>query len=221
MRMLIAAYVNGFGSFTPHYYICYYLPGVSNSKIYKEKEHIISMKNGLVKTLLLAGAIGLGSTGCSMGQDIKLRGNSEVLPAPIYQEYKQNSCAAYAVRTARDHFGKPFHYENAWNLRHSKNHEIVAKVEDNNHFKQLIANGTVEPGMIVGIYYPFSSYLNHKDKTGEQVAYTHLAVFAGVNQKGEPTFYHQFKERTESITLSDLTWGLGSKIREVLDVKGH
>ena len=126
------------------------------------------MKNGLVRTLLLAGAIGLGSAGCSTGQDIQLRGNSKISPAPVYQEYKQNSCAAYAVRTAREHFGKPFHYENAWNLRHYKGHEIVSKVEDNDHFKELIQKGTVEPGMIVGIYYPLSGYLNHKDKTGKQ-----------------------------------------------------
>ena len=179
------------------------------------------MKNGLVKKLLLAGAIALGSSGCVKGHDIQLRGGSKIESAPLYGGLKGTKCAAYAVSVARDHFGKSFKFGDAWNLRYNNSHKVVSEVKGRNHFKELVADGTVKPGMIVGIYYPFSSYLNHKDQTGAKVEYTHVAVFAGVNPQGEPVFYHQFKDRTEKITLNKLTTSLGSDIHEVIDTRRH
>ena len=135
--------------------------------------------------------------------------------APVYN-YPNENCAAYAIRTARDIFHKNFKYSDAWNARY--NNRIVTSVKDKTELTDLIEKSVLKPGMIVGVYYPFSNYLNKTDQKGKKVKYTHLAVFAGVNKKNEPVFYHQFRKKETKVTLKKLIGMIGS-IKKILDEK--
>ena len=134
--------------------------------------------------------------------------------APTY-DYPKEYCAAYATRVARDKFGKKFIYSNAWDMRY--NNKRIMEIKNNSQINKAIKKGVLLPGMIVGIYYPQSKYLRKKDKTGNPVKYTHLAVYVGIDKNGKPTFYHQFKEKIQKITLEGIE-SIGT-IKEILDEK--
>tara|TARA_Y100000310_G_scaffold343003_1_gene448689 strand:- start:1216 stop:1806 length:591 start_codon:yes stop_codon:yes gene_type:complete len=137
---------------------------------------------------------------------------AQIPDAPQY-DYRKARCAAYAVRTAKEIFGRTFTEANAWNMRYQN--PVLSEVKDKAHLNDLIENGIVQPGRILGVSYPESDYLDEKDAKGNPAKYTHMVVYAGKSREGEPMFYHQFFSDEEKISLSDLEETVGSPV-EVL-----
>jgi hypothetical protein len=128
-----------------------------------------------------------------------IENNSEGVRAPRYR-IEANHCSQYAALSARKLFDKKYNRHEAWNLRYKN--KIVHEIKENETIKDLIIDGKLKPGMILGIEYPESSHVNDKDLMGDTVKYTHVAVYMGINNK-EPEFIHQFGENIEKITEED------------------
>lgn len=143
------------------------------------------------------------------------------IPTPkIYKKYDEGpSCAGYAVTLARDRYCKDFIFQDAWNIRFRN--ESVTRIKSEDHVNYLVNEEILKPGMILAVRYLDSNYLrNQVDGEGFPREYTHLVVFVGTDEKGIPTFQHQFEGREESITWDGLE-DLNSRPIELFDAKGE
>lgn len=125
----------------------------------------------------------------------------EIPKAPEYK-LSRFHCAEYAVRAAKDLYRKEFVSSNAFNLRYCN--KVISEIENPNQIYQLIDNGILKPGMIVGTTNPNSPYRNAADQSGQKAEYTHVVVYVGKNKDQEPEFIHQRESTIENVTLTQL-----------------
>ena len=131
-------------------------------------------------------------------------------------------CAKYARVGAEEFFGLYYHWTDAW-CRSLDGFDTVVWEADSrdssNNYKleQLEGEGILEPGMIVGVYYQYSSYnglnktcLLGKDSSGNiiysnpvQVKYTHNLLYLGRNDKGEMVFVQYIHSEPLILTLDE------------------
>ncbi len=147
--------------------------------------------------------------------ETKVKKNKILKDAPSYKGYSNGHCAGYAISVARDYFNKNIYFAPAWDAGYAN--RITRKISGNEEFKKLALENKISPGVIVGTFYSKSFYLNKRDMKGNKVKYTHLMVYAGI-ENGEPIFYHQFIDKTEKIKLSKLSTK-HLNIQEVIDEK--
>jgi len=122
----------------------------------------------------------------------------------------KNNCASYVRIMAKDKFGKNFTNSNAWDRRY--NDVSVASVDGTEGLITKIEQSLLDPGMVIGIYYDNSNYLNHLDQTGKKVRYTHNVLYLGWNDsdgngrvdENEVHFAHQFGRKQETFTLNEM-----------------
>ncbi len=153
--------------------------------------------SGLALSILLSG--GPAEVKAS-GNPLEKKVSEElILSTPTYN-YPDTYCAAYAVGVARDCFKKNYPYSDAWDLRY--NSGKIQELSGNEEFEKLAEKGLIKKGTIIGTYFSRSEYLNDRDEKGEKVQYTHLIVYAGMEE--EPMFYHHFVGIQEKIKLSQL-----------------
>jgi len=134
-------------------------------------------------------------------QKIKEQSSDEI-NAPQYNTPKEY-CSRYARVAAENLFGKKYSWDDAWNLRYKDKIEHYFREEDS--FKELITNNILRQGMLVGIKQPDNktSHENDKDLEGNKVKYTHIILYAGLNDNGEAEFLHQYGRKKEKISEKD------------------
>ncbi len=128
--------------------------------------------------------------------------SSDEIQAPQYNT-PRDYCSRYARFAAKDLFEKEYAWDHAWNLRYKD--KIVHEIQENDTFKDLITKNILNPGMIVGIKQPDyrTSHENTRDLKGEKAKYTHVILYAGLNDNGQPEFLHQYGWKKEKITQED------------------
>jgi len=126
--------------------------------------------------------------------------SSDEISTPYYR-LKSNRCSQYALLSARKLFEKEYNWEDAWNLRYSN--KVIHKFQKEDSMKDLIIDGKLDQGMLIGIDQPKSVYKNHKDKKGQTVKYTHAILYLGLRDDGRPEFVNQLGRRIERITDKD------------------
>jgi len=143
--------------------------------------------------------------------------NSDKIKAPHYKNIPPGYCARYATTASKKMFGKEYENHEAWNLRYKN--KIVENLDSIGELKELVINGKLEPGMIIGIYNPKSNKNKRKDLTHNKIKYSHVMVYAGINKDNELEFIHQLGKKIEKINLSDIQEleNKGWKLIEILD----
>jgi hypothetical protein len=141
------------------------------------------------------------------------------LPEGRKQNLPSNYCSAYATSNAKELFSIDYPRGDAWNMRYSNS--IVARSETgftNNELKRLENAGRLKPGMLLGIENPTSRYRNHKDKTGNTVEYTHIALYLG-EKDGAYYVTHQLGSKQIPKEPIEKILARGYKIEEILEKK--
>jgi len=125
-------------------------------------------------------------------------------PGPIYSEKQVPPlhCSRYVRLAANDLFGIKYPEDNAWNIR---NYQGVSEIVVNGTpLEELVANGKLKPGMIIGvaINHP-SRYDASAERSG--AGYTHAILYLGMDKNEELCFADQWGTRTRpKISLDDL-----------------
>ena len=123
----------------------------------------------------------------------------------VYEDPSVPKCALYTTLEAKKLFGKVYSENDAWCR------EILDKIiwnfssrnlNNNEVLREIINNETLTPGMIVGVYYPYSTYNpGNEDNLGGSkkcfneevyVRYTHNLLYLGKDSSGEPVFAESF-----------------------------
>lgn len=167
--------------------------------------------SGLALSILLSGSPAVVK---ASGNPLEKKVSEKVIPLAPRYNYPDTYCAAYAISVARDYFNKNYLYSDAWNLRY--NSGKIQKLLGNEEFERLAEKGLIKKGTIIGTYFSESTHLNDRDEKGEKVQYTHLMVYAGMEE--EPVFYHQFIDTIEKIRLSQLKENFLT-IKEIINEK--
>lgn len=135
----------------------------------------------------------------NISQKVEKREEAKSLPvklpegfeAPKFPGNWNADCAKY-VRVSLDHlYGKSMNRGDAWNLRHL-NTRVAPYNSQGLDLDKLENEGTLKPGMIVGIEWPKSRYATRKDLKGETAKYTHVAMYVGEGKDGKPYVVHNF-----------------------------
>jgi hypothetical protein len=193
------------------------------------------MINKTLNTLKIAGLTGLTAlvlatgSGCSTIRHIQHpapnyrstnRTQMQDIPEAPDQDYGSLNCAGYAARTANMKFHKLYVHTDAWDLGYEN--RVVTQINHPADLVDLVDHNILTPGMLVAFYNPDSWYKDNKDKKRKKVRYTHVAVYAGLENKGKNRgklmFYHQFHSTIETISYQELL-ELGLKPVEIIDEK--
>ena len=182
-------------------------------------------------TLVLAGAL-LGGVSCKrevekvtpksyIPVEIMESNHVKTLRVPVYSltDVKPLECSRYARLAAEEMFDKKFSATAAWNRRYQDRIAISSDEINNDHFLgELVSQGKLKPGMILGVHNPESHYGKELDQTGNRVKYTHNLVYLGVGKEGTPLFANQFVEKT---SIVDEYWLMDHELTpvEFLDAK--
>lgn len=137
------------------------------------------------------------------------------IEVPVYNHIKLKSgnCSGYVRLAAKDIFGEEYQPETAaWDRRHKD--MPICKVERNEQLVELAEQGILQPGMIVGVFYPRSTHLNEMGMDGEKVPYTHNMLYLGRNDEGKLVFAEQFG-RIRTRTLEQFAEN-GLEAREII-----
>lgn len=139
--------------------------------------------------------------------------DSSIPEGPIYSqsEVPAGMCSRYVRKAALDVFGIQYPSADAWDMRNSLNIDEI-KV-NSEKLIQLAKDGTLKPGMILGIYYPKSHYNVRAEKAG--AGYTHLGIYLGKDNE-KLYFADKFGKLTRTkISLDELV-SKGLEPRELL-----
>ncbi len=186
-----------------------------------------------VKTLALAGILGVVAYAQSPDLDKKTNkpvklGEKEIVKVedsskktlkegPVYSNAKvpANMCSRYVRYAAKDLFGIKYPAADAWDIRDDVNVEEI-KVDSKNTLENLVKNGSLKEGMIVGFYNPKSSYNNVAKEDG--AGYTHVMLYLGKDEQNL-LFADKFGKKTRTkISLDEITKS-GLDAREVMYLK--
>jgi len=109
-------------------------------------------------------------------------------------------CSQFARMAARDVFGLRYSVCDAWDRRYFD--RVAAPIDGKNdrELRDLARSGVLKPGMILGILVPSSGYLDGTDSSGENIRYTHNALFLGVDGSDDLVFAEQFNTGVRMIT---------------------
>lgn len=165
------------------------------------------------------GLLAVGELGSFSPVSTKVNGKSLKVPAYSLKKVPPLHCARYVREAAKDIFNESIPAADAWNLRYSPEVQNVVSTNSSAlNLESLAHQNNIRQGDMVGIYNPKSRYLNEKDKTGERVKYTHIGLYLGTNDFGEPMIAHQFGRKTLVDSYSDMT-NRGLMPREIMRVK--
>lgn len=185
------------------------------------------LKRGLrIATLSAVASIGLLGAGIANSPEINLIENSQrvvsvdgrSLNIPVYslKNLGPGKCSAYVRMAAQEVFGKEYSFSNGWDRKY--NDRVVSELNGNEELRNLEREGILEPGMIIGAYFPESPYLGKKDGKGNVIDYTHNLLYLGKTLQGELLFADQAKFRTRISTLEELT-DEGIKAKHLFDAR--
>ena len=100
-------------------------------------------------------------------------------------------CSQYVRLVGEQLFGKKFSISHAWDRRYSD--KLVVSSEDVLPLKKFVESGTLSHGMLIGIYSPGSLFESCVDIRGERARYTHIGIYLGLNEYGEPILAEQYE----------------------------
>jgi len=136
--------------------------------------------------------------------EISIDGKQKVLNVPVYDENSvpKNQCSKYARLAAKSLFDLTYSPADAWNRKYCD--KVVAKLSEKNSLEELVKDGTLKQGMIVGIYNPKSLYNFGRDQSNNPIEYTHVALYLGTNLKEELVFAHKYEKKTEVVSAKEI-----------------
>lgn len=110
---------------------------------------------------------------------------STTLYVPVFplSEDMSGMCAKYARLASKELFGRHFSISPAWNRRYF-DRRVSSEVGAS--LVPWVSNGTLQPGMILGVFNPRSNFLRTPDACGREAPYTHNALFLGMTDTNEP-----------------------------------
>ncbi len=183
------------------------LGGILGAIVYLQSPHLDNENDKLVKF--------------GAGKEIVQVENSQRKKAlkegPVYSIIKvpDNFCARYVNCAAEDLFGIKYPPADAWKLRDASNVEEI-KVDSKNTLENLVKNGSLKEGMIVGFYNPNSKFNDMAKKSG--AGYTHVMLYLGKDEENL-FFADKFGKQTRTkISLDEITKS-GLDAREVMYLK--
>ena len=143
---------------------------------------------------------------------------------PTFAKFKMDTlnCSQYVRRAAQEYYGQvdSFPQRKAWDMRYASN--IVAKFKEKDKYQEIESlreEGTLRPGMILGVYNPKSKYNNVLDETCHKAKYTHVLLYVGKDKDGELLFDHQWDEKILRVNSNWLK-KKGLRPVEILDPLG-
>jgi hypothetical protein len=145
------------------------------------------------------------------------KGNGEILADTIYLpkiRVKPSHCSEYAVKSAKDIFGKEYIRQNAWNLRYYN--KIEKSIENSDSLYSYLSKREFSEGVIIGMYNPHSKYNRKYDFNRKRVKYSHVVLYIGLDSLQNPQFIHQWGRKKEKVGLEGLL-EKGLRPVEVLD----
>jgi hypothetical protein len=131
--------------------------------------------------------------------DVAIDGGLQV-PVFSLDFVERLSCARYARLAAAYMFDLHYNTEAGWNMRYVN--RVAAQAASIDELAKLACEGTLMPGMLIGIKYKESSYRERRDLTGALCRYTHMALYLGREQEGH-MIDQQVGARTQVIS-----WGM-------------
>jgi len=136
--------------------------------------------------------------------EISIEGKQKVLNVPVYDENSvpENHCSKYARLAAKSLFDLTYSPADAWNRKYCD--KVVAKLSEKNSLEELVKEGTLKQGMIVGIYNPKSLYNFSRDQSGNPIEYTHVALYLGTNLTKELVLVHKYGKKTEVLSAREI-----------------
>lgn len=147
-----------------------------------------------VRRLLLSGVLALSSV-------IPMHENQTGVPF-VAGYMASGYCSGYATRAAERLFGNEFERADAWNLRY-RNNILPFSYSD------------LREGDLIGIFYPKSSHNDRRDEEGNQVSYTHVALYTGNRE-----ILHNFGGPVRE-NLEDFLERTNSEAREIIRAGGR
>lgn len=114
---------------------------------------------------------------------------------------------------AQELFGKEFPPGDAWDRKYLDGSFVV-----DGTLEGLAAKGTLQPGMLVGIYNPHTSRTEQKDREGKPAEFTHIGVYLGLSPNGEALIGEQYASKKIVGTEQELR-NRGLVPKSVFDVK--
>jgi hypothetical protein len=148
--------------------------------------------------------------------------NFDSIPALSKFKLESLNCSKYVQLAAQEHYGSvdSFPQRDAWNMRYAS--KIVAKLKTKNKYNEmevLREEGILKPGMVLGVYNPFSIYRNTLDESGHKAKYTHVMLYVGKDKDGNLLFDHQWNKKTMRVSFDWMKENYLNPI-EILDPLG-
>ncbi|MEK6847330.1 MAG: hypothetical protein AABY16_04130 [Nanoarchaeota archaeon] len=131
-------------------------------------------------------------------------GSDDVPCGPVYTaaEVPPTYCARYVRLAARDLFGLNYPTSDAWRIRDAPNVDEI-RLDDGIRLDNLVSEGKLKRGMIVGAYNPTSKYNGREDV--KKAGYTHNLLYLGKSEDGKLYFADHFGKTTRPrISLEEL-----------------
>lgn len=149
--------------------------------------------------------------------------NFDSIPALAKFKLESLNCSKYVQLAAQEHYGEvdSFPQRDAWNMRYAS--KIVAKLKTKNKYDEmevLREEGVLKPGMVLGVYNPFSIYRNTLDESGHKAKYTHVMLYVGKDEEGNLLFDHQWNKKTMRVGFDWMKENYLNPI-EILDPLGR
>lgn len=154
----------------------------------------------------------------SKGKIVRLLINGMPFTQPLPEFDRKTLPAEYCSRFVKlageQLFGKRYATAHAWERKYKD--ARVAHLDEWT-LRECVDEGTLQPGMAVGLFCGTSSHNGKLDSRGVPRTYTHVGLFIGNDRgTGEPVIMHQWKGDIICTRESELP-GLSLQAIEILD----
>jgi len=137
--------------------------------------------------------------------------NTGRIEVPVYNTFtglRFGLCSAY-VRKASDEIfpeNEAYSYSDAW--ERPQNDKLIAQIDSFSDIDSLLVEGSVTPGMVVGVRVPGSEY----NDRGE-FDFGHVMLLLGEDRYGEELYAHQWGAKTHVHSRTQLeNYGFAPKV---------
>jgi len=153
------------------------------------------IKAGLaaLATLVVGGVFADGKVDL-YNKHIPVELNTGRIEVPVYNTFtglRPSLCSAYVRKASDEIFPEngTYSYSHAW--ERPQNDRLIAQIDSFSDIDSLLAEGSVAPGMVVGVRVPGSEY----NDRGE-FDFGHVMLLLGENRDGEELYAHQWGAKT-------------------------
>ncbi len=128
-------------------------------------------------------------------------------------------CSRYARLSTQELFDKNYRGADAWDLQYKNS--VIGHFDSFKEVKDLIAEGTLKPGMLIGAKHPVKNIKTYGDNgfdaRGKLIEYTHVVAYYGLDKNETPIFLHQWGRKKEIRTQEQLKEEYGLEFVEIIN----